>query len=284
MNYYTTLGVTPNASQAEIKTAFRKKAMQHHPDRGGNEVEFKKINEAYDVLSDPQKKHNLDSGIDPNGHRAYGNSQNRNQSPFEFSFSEESIPPDMFNMFNMFGRSSSRAPRNQPLSVAVAIELVDVITGKDVNAEIGSRAGKSTPINIKIPPGIESGQQIRYQGMGDTSVTNAPPGDLIVTVMVRPNAEFQRDGDNLVTTRTISVWDAILGGSIIINTLLGKSVEITIPKGTQPNQLLRCKQEGLPNIRSLIKGDLYVKIMVSVPVNLSDDRIVLVKELAASIN
>ncbi len=264
MDYYSTLGVQRNASPDDIKKAYRSMAMKHHPDRGGDEKKFKEIEEAYRTLSDPQKKQMYDMGVDPN--RQQGGF---NQGPFEFHFGAGDIN-DLFGNFGFggFGRQPQR--RNRSFSINIEVTLEDVLTGKDFSAEVGIPGGNKKLINISIPPGVEHGQQIRYQGMGDDSIRDIRPGDLIVNILLREHPKFHRDGDNLFCEKIVSVWDSMLGTSVEIETLDKKTLHITIPPGTQPETILSCRGEGLPNIRHKLRGNLMVKIKIEIPKNLSD--------------
>jgi DnaJ-class molecular chaperone len=272
MDYYSTLGVQRNASEDEIKKAYRKLAMKHHPDRGGDEATFKKISEAYDVLSDPKKKEVFDLGGDPNqqGGGPWGNSFN--QGPFEFHFGGGN--PGMDDIFSRFGFGGGFGQRpmrkNRSLNINIDITLEEVLTGKDLNAEITvPGTNKKKMINIAIPAGIESGQQIRYEGMGDDHIKDLRPGDLIVNINVMPHHKFRREHNNIIVEETIDVWSAMLGSQLEIKTLDGKSLTINIPPGTQPNTVLSCRGEGLPVIRTRARGNLLVNIKVEIPRNLS---------------
>jgi curved DNA-binding protein len=267
MDYYSTLGVQRNASPDEIKSAYRKMAMKHHPDRGGDEATFKKISEAYDVLSDPQKKQIVDMGGDPNGQQHPGGGFN--QGPFEFHFNTGNMN-DIFGNFGFGGFGGPRQmQRNKTINIGVDVTLEEVLTGKTLDAEITMPGGKTKLININIPPGINEGQQIRYSGMGDNSISHLPPGDLIVNIRIINHTEFRREGDSLVIEKQISVWDAMLGCKLEILTLNGKNLEISIPAGTQSDTVLSCRNEGLPNMRSQARGNLLIKIRVSIPRNIS---------------
>ena len=274
MDYYATLGLKRNASDAEIKKAYRSLAMKHHPDRGGDEKQFKEISQAYDFLSDPEKKQIIDMGGDPNAQPGMGGF---NQGPFEFHFNTGNIN-DIFGNFGFggFGRQPQR--RNKSLSVNVEISLEDVLTGKDLNAEV-SIPGRNKMINIQIPPGIEHGQQIRYEGMGDNSIQGLRPGDLIVNILVKQHARFQRERTSLILEQQISVWDAVLGTDVTIQTLDNKTLSITVPAGTQPDTVLSCRGEGLPNMRNRQRGNLLVRLKVHVPQNLSQDQRAQIKQL-----
>lgn len=266
MDYYSTLGLQRSASQDEIKKAYRSMAMKHHPDRGGDEKKFKEIEEAYRTLSDPQKKQMYDMGVDPN--RQQGGF---NQGPFEFHFGSGDVN-DFFGNFGFggFGRQPMR--RNRSLSINIEVTLEDVLTGKDFSAEVGVPGGNKKLINISIPPGVEHGQQIRYQGMGDDSMKDIRPGDLIVNIIIREHPRFYRDGDNLICDKTISVWDAMLGNVLEIETIDKKKLSITIPPGTQPETILSCRGEGLPNVRHRLRGNLLLRVKIEIPRNLSSDQ------------
>jgi len=264
MDYYSTLGLKRGATDADIKKAYRSLAMKHHPDRGGDEKKFKEISQAYEFLSDPQKKQIIDMGGDPNAQPGMGGF---NQGPFEFHFNSGNME-DLFNNFGFFGQRPQR--RNKTLSINVDVELEDILTGKELNAEISTPGGKRKMINIEIPPGIEHGQQIKYSGMGDHSIPDLRPGDLLVNIFVRPHKTFKREGDSIVFEKRISVWDAILGTKINIETLDRKTLDINIPPGTQPDTVLSCRGEGLPNVRTRQRGNLMVKIKVTIPKNLTD--------------
>jgi DnaJ-class molecular chaperone len=275
MDYYNTLGIKKGASSEEIKKAYRSMAMKHHPDRGGDEKKFKEIEEAYRTLSDPQKKQMYDMGADPNQH-PHGGFYSR--GPFEFHMG--GMPPDMDDLFQNFGfgfRNNVR--RNKSISINVEISLEDVLNGKDIDAEISMPSGQKKIININIPPGIEHGQQIKYAGMGDQSINGIRPGDLIVNVYVRQDQRFQREGNNLIHDIRLSAWDAILGTSVNVNTIDGKTLNINIPAGTQPDTILSCKGEGLPQIKTRQRGNLLLRIKIEIPRNLTASQKELIKKI-----
>ena len=155
--------------------------------------------------------------------------------------------------------------RNKSYNVNIRIRLEDVLNGKDVDAEITLSNNKKKLINIKIPPGIENGQNIRYQGMGDDSLKDVSAGDLIVNIFVDNHPRFVREGDQLIFHHNITVWDAILGANLKIETLDNRSIDVIIPPGTQPETILSCKGEGLPNVRTKRRGNLLIRISVTIP-------------------
>ena len=166
MDYYSTLGINRNASQDEIKKAYKKMSMQHHPDRtGGDDSKFKEINEAYQTLNDPQKKQMYDQfgTTDPRQHQY-------RSGDFEFNFNGSPFGgmDDIFEQFfggSPFGNQRRRAV-NRPINVAVDVTLEDVLTGKTIGMEIALPTGKTKVVTVDIPAGVEHGQQIRYRGLG----------------------------------------------------------------------------------------------------------------------
>jgi len=279
MDYYSTLGVNRNATEDDIKKAYRKMAMKHHPDRGGDEKKFKQISEAYEILSDPQKKQMVDMGVDPKAQQAGGH--RHQQGPFEFHFNSGNFE-DVFGQFGFggpFGFGGRQPQRNKTININVDLSLEDVLNGKELDAELAVPNSKKKIINISIPAGIENGQQIRYQGMGDTAISGIPPGDLIVNIRVAPHPVFRREGDSLVVEKDISVWDALLGCHFTLQTLDSKSLNITVPPGTQPETVLSCRNEGIPNMRNRQRGNLLIKIKVIVPRNLTANQITAIENL-----
>ena len=264
MDYYNTLGISKSASEADIKAAYRKMAMKHHPDRGGDEKKFKEVTEAYETLSDPQKKQMFDMGVDPNAqHTSY-----RQGSPFEFHFNTGNFE-DVFSNFGFGGRP---VRKNKTLNVNIEVTLEDILKGRVIDAEIGIPNGNKRLVNIEVPPGIENGQQIRYRGMGEHTLKDVPPGDLIVNVFVKEHPIFQRQGDMLMIKKFISPWDAMLGSDITIETIDKKTLTIGIPAGTQPDTVLSCRGEGLTNMRTKVRGNLLIKIQIEIPKNLNSEQ------------
>jgi curved DNA-binding protein len=264
MDYYNTLGISKSASEADIKSAYRKMAMKHHPDRGGDEKKFKEVTEAYETLSDPQKKQMIDMGVDPNAqHTSY-----RQGSPFEFHFNTGNFE-DVFSNFGFGGRPIRK---NKTLNVNIEVSLEDILNGRVIDAEIGIPNGSKRLVNIEVPPGIENGQQIRYRGMGEHTLKDVPPGDLIVNILVKQHPVFQRQGDMLMIKKFISPWDAILGSEITIETIDKKTLTIGIPAGTQPDTVLSCRGEGLPNMRTKVRGNLLIKVQIEIPKNLNSEQ------------
>lgn len=275
MDYYSILGLNKTASDDEIKQAYRKMAMKHHPDRGGDEKRFKEISQAYDVLSSPEKKKMFDMGMDPNNPRSH---QGFNQGPFEFHFGTDNIN-DFFGNFGFSGFGSRPMRRNASFNIGVQLTLEEVLTGKEIAAEVGTKNGKKRLVNISVPAGIDDGQQIRYQGMGDDSISGLPPGDLIVNVTIAKHEKFYRDRENLLYEHRIPVWDSLLGTTVDLETLDKRIITISIPPGTQPETILSCRGEGLPSMRNRQRGNLLIKIKIDIPRNLTTSQIQKIKEV-----
>ncbi len=268
-DYYNILGVLRSSTGEEIKKAYRKAAMQHHPDRGGDQARFKEINEAYEILSNDDKRRLYDSGIDPlnpnQGHHRY-------QGGPQFDNME-----DIFNSFGFtfgFGPNGPTFRQNRPpvknktLNVNIHLSLEEAYTGVDKSLSIRYPSGQEKIVNITIPPGIDNGMAIRYTGMGDDEIKSVPAGDLIIMAHVNPHPVFSRDGMNLLTDVSVDCFDAILGTSVYVTTLDKRKLEISVPAGTQPNTTLSLKNEGMKDQNGNI-GKLYVRINVSIP-NIKD--------------
>jgi curved DNA-binding protein len=259
MDHYSTLGVPRDASQDEIKKAYRKLAMTHHPDKGGNPAEFQKLNDAYEVLSDASKRQQYDNPTARNPFMG----QQFDQNNFDLS--------DIFN--HIFG--GGRGPQagfnqKQIFRTQVAVSLVDVYNGKEHSLQLSTPTGVKV-INIKVPAGINSGDQVRYENVLDN-------GTLIIGFHVLPDLRFDRNGDDLYCNLPISVLDLIIGTKVKFNTISGKTIEVTIPPNTQPSQHIRLPGMGMhvknsPNMF----GDQILLLKPFLPDNIHSDVIESIK-------
>jgi DnaJ-class molecular chaperone len=277
-DYYKTLGVPRNASPDEIKKAYRSKAMKHHPDRGGDEKVFKEINEAHDILSDPQKKSMLDQGVDPLNPQQGGGFGNH-----EFHFTTGGMD-DILRGFGFnfgFGQGTGfqqrQQPRNKSLNVNLTISLEEAFMGVEKTIEIQYPTGRKQ-MNITIPKGVDNGMAIRYSGMGDDSIKNLPAGDLTISINVMPHPKFAREGLNLLTDSNIDCFDAILGTTVDIRTLDGRVLQLVVPPGTQSGTTLGLRNEGMTDQAGNI-GRLYVRVNVQIPTDLDPNAINLIKHI-----
>ena len=174
---------------------------------------------------------------------------------------------DVFSQFGFGFRPRQR--QNQSISITVQITLEEVLTGKELDAELSLPGNLKKLININIPAGVEHGQQIRYPQMGSQALNILPPGDLLVNVQVQGHPVYYRERLNIFCDKRISITDAMLGTEVQIITLDKKNLTITVPAGTQPDTLLNCKGEGLPHMRTGQRGNLFVRIKVEIPKKLN---------------
>ena len=277
-DYYSTLGVGENASDDEIKSAFRKLAMKYHPDRNPGdasaEEQFKKINEAYSTLSDRQKRAEYDNIKRYGGAQQFGHGGAQH---FHFNFDHMGSIDDVIQQFfaqNGFGHPFAQQQRkNRDLQFGVEITLEDAFIGKDLPIAFKAN-GQDVNVVVRIPPGIEHGTRMRFQGYGDKSIQNLPPGDLYVTINIYNHPRFRREGPHLHCVLNLDVIDAVVGTTIDLDCIDNTRVSVTIPAGTQHGTALRVRQKGMsvrqnPNQR----GDLIVNVNLTVPRDLSAEQI-----------
>ncbi|AYN03138.1 DnaJ C-terminal domain-containing protein [Flavobacterium sp. 140616W15] len=296
IDYYKTLGITKSATEAEIKKAYRKLARKYHPDLNPNdkeaETKFKEINEANEVLSNPENRKKYDkfgkdwkhadefekAGYDPN-QQQYSKQQQNNSNYSNFSgddFSESDFS-DFFN--SMYG--SRRSSRSQ-----VKYRGADFNTELQLNLTSAYKTHKQSlvvngkNIRITIPAGVENGQIIKIPGHGGPGANGGPNGDLYITFVIENNSDFKREGNNLYADVDLDLYTAILGGEVLVNTLDGK-VKIKVPPETQPGTKVKLKGKGFPVYKKENQfGDLYITYTIKIPTKLSEKEKELFKELS----
>ena len=284
-DYYKILGIARDAGPDDIRKAYRKLAMQYHPDRNPgdkqSEEKFKEINEAYQVLNDPQKRAHYDRLGS-----AYSNWQGRGE-PGDFDWSQwfRGTPPgggtrveyddvnDLFSEFfsSIFGQTGAgtrtRTRAAPGYEQAVTITLKEAYEG--TTRQIQNQQRK---FQVRIPPGVRTGSRVRVAGGGPEGL------DLYLVVEVAEDERFERRGGDLHTTTEVSVFTAILGGEADVETMSGK-VKLSIPAGTQPEQVFRVAGRGMPQVKTPnTKGDLYVRLKVQIPRYLSTKQRELIEE------
>ena len=269
-DYYEVLGLSKGATEEEIKKAFRKQAIKHHPDKGGNEDDFKEINEAYEVLGNPQKRQAYDqfghaAGADQAGG---GNPFGGGGSPFgdgaQFDFS--GFGGGMGDIFDMFFRGAQNQTRD--VEIAITIDFMEAVQGstKEISLRIADNQSgnrKQENVKIKIPAGIDDGQSIKLEGKGEVN-SQGQRGDLYVLVRVRPHKSLRRDGANIISEITVDMVDAALGVEVDIETLKGM-LTVKIPSGSQPGRVVKLSDKGLPILGTNRLGDHLIIINVVVP-------------------
>jgi len=289
-DFYDILGVSKSASADELKKAYRKLALEWHPDRNkaanANE-KFKEINEAYAVLSDKSKRETYDqfghAAFQPGSGMGGGAGQQgpfggfRQQGPFTYSYSSSGGSPfgndfiDPFEIFEQFfgggfGGASRGRGRSHP-AYEITIDFMDAVHGvtKEVMVPRGGAGEGSERKTIKIPAGVDTGSRIRFD-------------DFDIVLEVKPSKRFQREGDDVIVTHEIPFVRAVIGGIEEVETI-DKPVKIRIPAGTQPGTLIRLRGQGVPHVRGGGRGDAYVKVQLKIPTHVTHEQRELLEKL-----
>ncbi|WP_439425909.1 DnaJ C-terminal domain-containing protein [Oenococcus alcoholitolerans] len=276
--YYKILGLDKNASQDDIKHAYRRLSKKYHPDinhEPGAEDKYKQVQEAYETLGDPQKR----AAYDQYGKAGASGAQNgfggfSQQGGFNFNGQDFGDFGDIFGQ--MFGQAfNPNAPhKGRDLQYRINLTFEEAVFGKEteisyVRQEEGGKS-KQHRVKVTIPAGVEEGQQMRLQGQGEAGRNGGPYGDLYVVFIVgRSKDGFQRQGADIYSEHPISFVQAALGDKIKVKTVHGE-VELTIPAGTQTNTEFRLRGKGAPYVDSNRMGDHYVKVVVQVPKHLNE--------------
>jgi curved DNA-binding protein len=301
-DYYEVLGVGKDASEKEIKQAFRKLAKKLHPDTNPDnpqaEAKFKEINEAYEVLGDKEKREKYDRfgsayqqvGGVPNGTQYYSNADMGDMGDiFESIFgglggsgrasrgrtrtTERS--GGGFPGFGGFDVGGAEAGRD--IEQTVSISLQEAYTGTTRLITKGDRT-----VRVNIPAGAATGTKVRLAGEGEAGYGGGPAGDLFLIVQVETDPQFERKGDDLYTDIKVDMFTALLGGTVEVPTL-GRPLNLKIPAGMQSGRRLRLTGKGMPKLRQKDQyGDLYARVLITVPEHLNDEQRRLVEELKAT--
>jgi curved DNA-binding protein len=296
-DYYQVLGVPREAKPADIKRAYRKLAVKYHPDKnlGDSKAEekFKELNEAYQVLSDPEKRAKYDRlGA------SYQEWQRRGGQTDGFDWSQWFSPGssgtrvEVGDLGDLFGSGFSdffqtifggmpgtpsragQARRGRDIEQAVPITLAEAYSGTNRTLQLNGRT-----LQVAIPAGARTGTRVRLGGKGQAGTSD--PGDLYLVVQVQPDANLQQQGDDLHSELTVDLYTAVLGGEVRVPTP-GGPVLLTIPPGSQPGQIFRLKGRGMPVLRNPSQhGDLYVHLAVQIPAQLAERERELFQQLAA---
>ncbi|MDQ7033178.1 MAG: J domain-containing protein [Desulfonauticus sp.] len=302
-DYYKILGVEKGATQEEIARAYKKLAKKYHPDLNPNnkqaEEKFKEINEAYEVLKDPEKRKLYDS-LGPN----WQHGQNFEPPPgfenirFEFQsgggFEDLGGFSDFFEaIFGGLGRNKGRkcytrftgsgfgqdyyTARGEDQEAILELSLEEAYRGGEKVLTLGTAMGERKTLKVKIPPGIKDGAKIRLKGQGSPGLQGGPAGDLYLKVKILPHHTFKLDGNNIVYRLKLAPWEAVLGAEIFVPTLEGQ-VKLKIPAGINSGQKLRIRGKGLG--QGLNKGDQLVEVVICSPKHISAEEKNLWEKLA----
>ena len=292
IDYYKTLGVDKNASKNDIKKAYRKLARKHHPDLNPNdkeaELQFKKINEANEVLSNEENRKKYDKYGENWQHGEAHEQAQREHRESQQNYQRASGSQDFGNgeysdfFESMFGgggnygnnRSSARF-RGQDFNATLQLNLKDVYT---TEKRVLTVNGKN--IRLTIPAGVTNGQIIKIKGKGGEGVNGGPNGDLLIEFNITNNTDFKRDGSNLYKTINLGLYKAVLGGEVTIDTFDGK-VKLNVKELTQNDTRVKLKGKGFPKYKKDGEfGDLYITYTIELPKKISDKQKELFEELA----
>ncbi|MEA2584091.1 MAG: curved DNA-binding protein [Thermomicrobiales bacterium] len=320
-DYYAILGVPRDASEKEIRSAYRKLARQYHPDLnpGDKQAEerFKQVAEAYEVLSDPEKRRQYDelgprwreyeqweaaqraAGRAPDFQdfaRGYGPAGARyeyrtvSEEDLEDLFGDRQPFSDFFD--SMFGggmggiggargRAAPRPRAGGDLEYPIEVTLAEAYRGATRQFTLRTPDGQERRIEATIPAGVDDGSRIRLAGQGNPGRAGGPAGDLYLVVTVRPDPRFEREGDDLRTRISVPLSTALLGGTARVPTPDGRALELRIPAGTQDGRVFRLRGQGMPRLGNANqRGDLYAEVHVRVPERLTDRQRELIEEFA----
>ena len=281
-DFYETLGVTRSASSEDLKKAFRKLAMQCHPDRNPGDTKaeqrFKEINEAYDVLKDEQRR----AAYDRFGHAAFENGGARGGGEFGSGFGAGSRP---ISCPTCHGQGRVRAQQGfftSERTCPACHGAGRVIENPCRQCGGQGRVHRERALAVSIPAGVEDGTRIRLAGEGEAGVRGGSAGDLYIFLTIKPHRLFHRDGTHIHVHVPVSLSTAALGGALEVPTIDGSRARVTIPAGTQNGHQLRLKGKGMSTLRSTARGDMYVEVRVETPVHLSRRQQELLKEFDAA--
>lgn len=289
IDYYKVLGIAKNATEKDIKKAYRKLARQYHPDLNPNdkvaEKKFKEINEANEVLSHPENRKKYDQyGKDWKHSEEFekAKQQQQYQGGGQQYYSGGTSEHDFSDFFeSMFGGASSRQQRGsakfrgQDFNAELQLNLKEVFTAHKRTLTVNNKN-----IRITIPAGVDNGQVIKIKGHGSKGINNGPNGDLYIKFSLLNNTSFKRDNNNLYTTVDLDLYTAMLGGDVTVNTFDGK-VKLTVKPETQNGTQIKLKGKGFPVYKKEGQfGDLYITYTIKMPTNLTQKEKELFTELA----
>lgn len=278
MNHYEILGVGESVSSDELKKVYRKLASQHHPDKGGDTARFQEIQAAYNTLSDPDRRQQYDlerkgMGAGPQVRWHSGDMHNVDIN-------------EIFRNFGFgFGGMPNQAPprRNKDLRIEIPIALVTSLEEQKKTISVQTTNGERQTIEVVIPRGVTNGLQIKYAGLGDNLFNTIPRGDLYVHFAVHGDERFVVNNIDLYSSTSVNCLLAVIGGDVFVTGLDGKEFVITIPPGTQPGTRFRIPQQGLYQLNSIQRGDLFFELALTVPQNLESEQLDLIKSLISKL-
>lgn len=279
-DYFNILGVAATASDDDIKKAYRSLAMKHHPDRGGDQTKFQEIQEAYAVLSEPQKRAEWE--MQKQGGRNGG-------FHFDFNFGQPHGDPfDIHNIFRNFqqggdpfgGFRQQQQRRNHDLKVVIELDLASTLEKQTKHISVKHINGHRETVSIDIPRGVGGHMQMKYAGHGDRSQADLPPGDLYISFRIHGHPDFIVEGLDLIRPVKLNCIDAITGTTVNIVGLDGTEFSWNVPVGTQNNSRFRIAQQGLWSIDHPTRGSLIVHLELIVPTNLTSEHLFALEKIS----
>lgn len=261
-DHYQTLGVDQGATQDQIKAAYRKLAMKHHPDRmGGDDTKFKEIQNAYATIGDEQKRAEYDQ-IRQGGPQFRFHTGNGGFQDFNDIFGGHPFGPGG-PFGDIFGRRQMH--KNKDLNIQCQVTLADVYSGKQLEASYRLPSGKNQTVIINIPGGVEHGSTIKYAGLGDDSHPNLPRGDLNVTILVLPDSKYERRGADLYAYVEITPIEAMIGCKKFVETITGTKLPISIRPGVETGLEFASNGHGFPILNTDARGRFVSVIKIVAP-------------------
>ena len=275
-NAYETLGVARDATEADIKKAYRKLASQHHPDKGGDTAKFQEIQTAYETLSDPTKRQQHDNPSPFGGFHSDADNSN-----FEFHFGGGN-PHDIFSQFfgghNPFQQQQRQPRKNKDLRINIVVDLASTLDEQTKTVSVQTTRQDRFNVDVAIPRGVSNGTTIKYTGQGDNFFESLPKGDLYVIISVQGNEKFEIHGTTLVTHLEINSIEAMIGADKEVQGIDGKTFLVKIPAGTQYNAKFGLQGQGLFQLNSTVRGDLIVNVVIKT-VTLTEQQIAVLKTI-----
>jgi len=266
MNYYEILGLTAGATADEVKKAYRRAAQKHHPDKGGNEAEFKKVNEAYEAILSGKAQ------SDNNEFRDYTRNGDGFANLHDLFKTRGNGGAFNFNFDEFRNHHAAASITNPDFHISVPCTLEEAHSGFEKDIDFTDPEGNKKQMSIKFPPGSTTDIKVRYAGLGSAVINGKSAGDLYVRIVILDHTVWTlNDGRNLVATVEITVWQAMFGATITIKTIDGKDLEVNVPPGTQHCSQLRLRDRGF-RIRGTEKnGNAFLILDVLIPKLEQDD-------------
>lgn len=274
-NYFDILGIDKNADQDTIKKAYRKLAMQYHPDRGGDQNKFQEVQEAYDILSDPDKRAEWEFGQQRPSRNPF-NEFNFNFGNSDFDF-DDFLDRSREHHFGFNRGQYKKTKKNKTLRVSLDLDLNSTLQSQTKYISVKHLNGQRETVSVQIPRGVKDQQQLKITGAGDASIKTVPAGDLHVIINITDTHGFIVDNINLTKKVQIDCFDAMTGAIIKVDGLENKQFEWNVPPGAISGTKFRIPKQGLWDLNSPIRGDILLELIITVP-KLNESEIKEVKE------